>query len=66
MILQSDTRHRDATIRVEYGTGDWPDHHKVPLYREALGPVAAPGLLSGGADWRDLPRRLAGLDAPDR
>ena len=56
MILHSTGQHRDASIRVEYGTGNWPDHHMAPLYPEALSPVASPALCAGATPWQDLPR----------
>ncbi|QYX55360.1 LysR family transcriptional regulator [Roseovarius sp. SCSIO 43702] len=56
MVLQSESQHLDATIRVRYGVGDWGDHHKVPLFAEAIGAVAAPHLLREGAAWQTLPR----------
>ena len=55
-VLASDTRGRDAALRIDYGTGDWPDHHCMPLFTEQLCPVAAPSLLAGQPDWRSLPR----------
>ncbi|MEP2030574.1 MAG: LysR family transcriptional regulator [Paracoccaceae bacterium] len=55
-VLASAAQHRGATIRVEYGVGDWPAQHKCKLFNEVLCPVASPDLLSGGRDWRTLPR----------
>ncbi len=54
-VLASAAQHRDAAIRIDYGTGDGPAHYRTPLFREALSPVAAPSLLRDGA-WQDLPR----------
>ncbi|MFD2740392.1 LysR family transcriptional regulator [Sulfitobacter aestuarii] len=56
MVLQSESIHREASVRVEYGRGDWPDHHAVPLFQEALSPVAAPHLMAETSRWQDLPR----------
>ena len=56
MVLSSDTGHDDDTIRIRYGTGDWPQAYKLPLYAEVMAPVAAPALLNSGAPWQDLPR----------
>ena len=55
-VISSDPQQQDANIRVEYGTGDWLSHHKAPLFKEEISPVAAPELLSGNDDWRTLPR----------
>jgi LysR family glycine cleavage system transcriptional activator len=43
-------------LSIRYGTGSWPTPQKVPLFAEAISPVAAPGLLKQGARWQDLPR----------
>ncbi len=56
MVLQSEGEQQDATIKVRYGAGDWPEHYGAPLFREALCPVVSPGLLEAGGDWRGLPR----------
>ena len=36
MVLSSDTAHDDDTIRIRYGTGDWPQAYKLPLYAEVM------------------------------
>ncbi len=56
MVLQSEGEQQDATIKVRYGAGDWAEHYSAPLFREALSPVASPGLLQAGDGWHDLPR----------
>ncbi|MFZ5708903.1 MAG: LysR family transcriptional regulator [Pseudomonadota bacterium] len=62
MVLSGDSGPAEAqAVRVRYGAGGWAEEYQVPLYREALAPVAAPGLLAAG-DWRGLPR--IGLTGP--
>lgn len=56
MVLASDTSTQDETIKVRYGSGNWPHHHKVPLYAEVISPVAAPELLQTADKWQELPR----------
>ncbi len=56
MMVTSDYAKEDSTLNVLYGAGDWPVAHRAPLYEERLAPVAAPGLLADGHDWRGLPR----------
>lgn len=56
MVLSAETAHDDDTVRIRYGAGDWPQALKVPLYPEVMAPLAAPGLLSAGTSWHDLPR----------
>jgi LysR family glycine cleavage system transcriptional activator len=56
MVLASDVTHQDDVIKVRYGADDWPQHFKTPLYKEALSPVAAPGLLATAKHWQTLPR----------
>lgn len=55
-VLPSSPQHLEATIKVEYGNGDWPDDHKTPLFQEALCPVAAPQLIKPDVDWREQSR----------
>lgn len=55
-ILQAMPHQQDATVRVEYGLGDWPGYHRAELFNEAVCPVVAPNLLSKKSDWRHLPR----------
>lgn len=43
-------------LSIRYGTGGWPTPQKVPLFAEAISPVAAPGLLTRGGRWQELPR----------
>lgn len=43
-------------LSIRYGTGGWPTPQKVPLFAEAISPVAAPALLQRGDRWQDLPR----------
>ncbi|WIY23869.1 LysR family transcriptional regulator [Parasedimentitalea psychrophila] len=56
MVLASDVTQQDDIIKVRYGGGDWPQHYKVPLYKEEISPVAAPGLLQTPKPWQTLPR----------
>lgn len=46
----------DDVIQVRYGAGQWPHDYKLPLYHEALVPLAAPSLARSVADWTELPR----------
>ena len=43
----------DAAIHS--GSADWPGGRATLLLQENVLPVAAPSLLAGGRDWRDLP-----------
>jgi len=62
MVLGAEPgRAEPKTVRIRYGAGEWGDDYHAPLYREALAPVVAPGLLELG-DWRALPR--IGLTGP--
>lgn len=62
MVVSTDPRNAEhKAIRVRYGAGGWGDEHQAPLFREALAPIAAPGLLKQG-DWHGLPR--IGLTGP--
>lgn len=56
MVLSTDAAHDDDTVRIRYGTGDWPQTYKLPLYPEVMAPLAAPSLLRSGVPWQDLPR----------
>jgi len=56
MVLATDAPLEDDTIRIRYGSGDWPVTYKTQLYGENISPVAAPQLLASGKDWRELPR----------
>ncbi len=56
MVLPSDKLHQEATIKVRYGIGDWPDHHKVQLFTENLVPVVGRHYLQSGCDWQELPK----------
>ncbi|MCB2136966.1 MAG: LysR family transcriptional regulator [Rhodobacteraceae bacterium] len=56
MVLTGDAEGEDETIRVRYGAGDWSAGWQAPLYSEALAPVAAPGLVGPGDEWRAAPR----------
>ena len=53
MVLADDA---GEGVSIRNGTGSWPTPQKVPLFAEAISPVAAPGLLQQGARWQDLPR----------
>ncbi|RKF16790.1 LysR family transcriptional regulator [Roseovarius spongiae] len=61
-VLPGSARHQGAAVRIDYGTGEGPAHLGVPLFREALCPVAAPELTAGAKRWQDLPR--IGLSGP--
>lgn len=57
MVTGAHDAPEDDVIRIRYGTGDWPHPYKLPLYGEALAPLAAPSLLEAkGRDWAHLPR----------
>ncbi|MGB3315260.1 MAG: LysR family transcriptional regulator [Albidovulum sp.] len=56
MVLSTDAPHDDDTVRIRYGTGDWPQTYKQPLFSEVMAPVAAPALLHKDEAWQDLPR----------
>ena len=56
MLVASDDGDARDTIRIRYGTGDWPDVYKTPLFDEVIAPVAAPALLANGQPWQHLPR----------
>lgn len=56
MVVEAQTKPEDETIKIRYGTGDWPDFFKLPIYRELISPVASPELLSSSDNWQNLPR----------
>ncbi|MGI9350387.1 MAG: LysR family transcriptional regulator [Rhizobiaceae bacterium] len=56
MVLQADDHLPDTTVKIRYGLGDWPDHYKVELFREAISPVVSPKLLSSNTPWQNLPK----------
>ncbi|MCV0426905.1 MAG: LysR family transcriptional regulator [Roseibium sp.] len=56
MVLSAETVPEFSTIQIRYGTGDWPVTYKLPLYSEALAPVASPDLLKSAQQWTELPR----------
>jgi len=56
MNIESDFPEARATVEIRYGDGNWPKKHKVRLFKELLAPMAAPGVLKSGGDWRELPR----------
>lgn len=55
MNIEGDFTRAQAMIEVRYGTGNWPDIRKARLFKEALAPMAAPGLLQSGVAWQKLP-----------
>ena len=61
-VFPAPPQETDSKIRVEYGVGEWPSHHKCQLFQERLSPVAAPELASREQSWRDLP--LIALSGP--
>ena len=56
MVLGSDTTQHDDEIKIRYGTGDWSSRFKLPLYKEAISPVASPKLRLSSDNWQALPR----------
>jgi len=56
MVLPSDKEHQEASIKIRYGDGGWPDHYKVPLFKEALTPVMSKHIEKAGTQWFELPR----------
>ncbi len=56
MNIEPDFAKANALIEMRYGTGLWPDRISARLYPEILAPLASPGLLQPGVDWRNLPR----------
>lgn len=56
MVLQAEDNLLDTTIRIEYGAGEWKNHHKVPLFSEQLSPIVSPELLAGHTSWLGVPR----------
>lgn len=56
MVLQAEENFMNTTIRVEYGVGEWKNHHKTPLYSEKLSPIVSPELLAEFTSWLDAPR----------
>ncbi|MDA7966316.1 LysR family transcriptional regulator [Ruegeria sp.] len=56
LVLGGQTASVDDVIQIRYGAGNWPHDYQLPLYREAMAPVAAPDLQAQGEDWRSWPR----------
>lgn len=56
MVLQTENSFLETTIRVQYGTGQGENHHKIPLFTEQISPVVAPALLAEPGSWLELPR----------
>jgi LysR family glycine cleavage system transcriptional activator len=56
MVLEAQTKTGDDLIKIRYGTGDWPDFFKLPMYKEVISPVASPDLLKLSGNWQNLPR----------
>lgn len=47
----------EADVEIRFGEGHWPGRQSRRLFREELGPVAAPALLGAPSlDWRALPQ----------
>ena len=61
--LGGQTATTDTTIQIRYGSGGWPHHFQLPLYKEALAPVCAPELQT--EDWTALPRIACTGPRPD-
>ena len=62
-VLGGQTALADSILQIRYGAGDWPHHYQIPLFKEALAPVCAPGLAA--ADWKSLPRIACVGPRPD-
>lgn len=56
MVVGAHDAPQDDTIRIRYGSGDWPHHYRVRLYTEEISPVAAPSLAARPEPWTTLPR----------
>jgi len=56
MVLSNDVPLQDDIVRVRYGTGEWGQTYKAPLFRERISPVVSPVLLETASSWQDLPR----------
>ena len=56
LVLGGQTASFDDVIQIRYGAGTWPHAYKLPLYQEAMVPVASPILGQQGGDWRTWPR----------
>ena len=56
LVLGGQTASFDDVIQVRYGAGNWPHAYRLPLYREAMVPVASPKLKAQGGDWVSWPR----------
>lgn len=56
LVLGGQTASFDDVIQIRYGAGNWPHDYQLPLYREAMVPVASPDLQAQGEDWRGWPR----------
>lgn len=56
MVLGAHDAAQDGVVRIRYGTGDWPHHHKLQLFEERIVPLASPSLVARGGSWMDWPR----------
>lgn len=62
-VLGGQSATPDETIQIRYGSGGWPHPYQVPLFKEAIAPVCAPGLAA--EDWTKLPRIACTGPRPD-
>lgn len=62
-ILGGQSAIPDETIQIRYGSGGWPHHYQVPLFKETIAPVFAPSLA--GEVWSSLPRIACTGPRPD-
>lgn len=51
----TDYNRIESDFEIRFGAGTWPGRGARLLYRDELLPLAAPALLAGGGNWRDLP-----------
>ena len=56
LVLEPRGELPPGNVKIRYGSGNRPEHYRRRLFNEALGPVCAPKLLQGTADWKTLPR----------
>lgn len=62
-ILGGQTATRDSILQIRYGTGNWPHHYQIPLFKEVMVPVCAPAIAQ--KDWTSLPRIACTGPRPD-
>ena len=52
----------EADLEIRFGRGNWPERCAVPLFVEAVIPIAALGLVDSRSGWQQLP--LIALSGP--